>query len=44
MHKAHPEYPVQVPELLRFGIMHNRSVGLTDASEAAGDEQLIWDH
>lgn len=33
---ADPTYPVRVPEMLRFGIMHNRSV-------AIGKEESVED-
>ena len=35
VHEARPEYAVRVPEMRRFGIMHNRSVRLGGAAEEA---------
>ena len=46
VHAAHPTYPVHVPEMVRFGIMHNRSVTLSsdDGGEAAeGNKLLEWE-
>ena len=37
---AHADYPTRIPEMLRFGIMHNRSVALK-AEEA--EEAARWD-
>ena len=47
MHEAHPGYPVAVPEMLRFGILHNRSVAVPAGSSSCSlgddpDHDLGW--
>lgn len=48
---THPAYAVRVPEMLRFGIMHNRSVGVHHGAADDDDDDGVasgmlqgWEH